>query len=162
MCSSDLNGSSAWEAVNYQQLTSAVATATDTYMPTNAAAGLPFKVGTEVRIGTNVSVVAAGNGYINSLGTVGGFQIIVTNGLVESMTYSPVVFTGSNTGLVDSTIWSLNPSLVVRTNVPSASTNALPNLNGYYISADTSYIYFGARNVGGTGTNWIRSSASGW
>lgn len=77
--------------------------------PSNAVLVAQIESARTNAVATNLTAFA-GNNYTNTLGTTGGFTIIVTNGLVENMTYSPVIFTGANIGLVDSTLWNLNPS----------------------------------------------------
>ena len=98
---------------------------------TGANAGIVNGSGAVWGIGTNPVSTFTGNGYTNALGigTVGGLVVTqsVVNGLVSffNWTYSPVLFTGSNTGLVDSTLWSLNPS----NSVLQSAINSLPTSN---------------------------------
>ncbi|MEM0462394.1 MAG: hypothetical protein QW318_09375, partial [Candidatus Caldarchaeum sp.] len=74
---------------------------------TNASAGLVYTNANVVLIGTNIPPTGLqGNGYTNELGTAGGFYIAVTNGLVEAVAYSPVLYSGGNTGLMHDGAWA--------------------------------------------------------
>jgi outer membrane receptor for ferrienterochelin and colicin len=106
-----------------------------------------------VMVSTSTNLLAP----VNNQSLNSNLSSVATN--IASLSNSVVSLSTDATAL-SNTVMTLTTSWLY-VSVPDASTNSLPS-SSRYISYDETNIYFGASNIGGSGTNWVRVAFTNW